>query len=77
VEVPETVQFPRAYAAGLPLQRFDPEHDGSIASLEIAKIIHGVPTRAEQPQPQEPTTIEQAEPTAATEENNQPMYEGN
>lgn len=77
VEVPETVQFPRAYAAGLPLQLFDPEHDGSLAYLEIAKIIHGVPTQAEQLQPEEPTTREQPEPMAAMEENNQPMYEGN
>lgn len=80
IEIPETVQFPRAYAAGMPLQIFDPEHEGSIAYLELAKIIHRVPSSADVQKKEEIAVVieEQPEPVVEKfEETNQPIYEGN
>lgn len=55
VEVPETIAFPRAYAAGQPLPMFDPSHEGTLAYLAVARLIHGVPVDlAAVPPPSEP-----------------------
>jgi chromosome partitioning protein len=42
IEVPETISFPRAYSAGMPLPLFDPEHEGSLAYLAVARLIYPV-----------------------------------
>jgi chromosome partitioning protein len=80
VEIPETVEFPRAYAAGKPLRNFNPEHEGSLAYLEVAKIIHGICYPVDISKKQEVLNIIEEEivaPVEAFEENNQPIYEGN
>ena len=45
IEVPETISFPRAYSAGMPLPLFDPEHEGSLAYLAVARLIYPVSNR--------------------------------
>jgi chromosome partitioning protein len=52
IEVPETISFPRAYSAGLPLPLYEPQHEGSLAYLALARLIYPVADR--QPDTQEP-----------------------
>jgi cellulose biosynthesis protein BcsQ len=66
IEVPETISFPRAYTAGLPLTLYDPEHEGALAYLAVARLLYPAP---EVP----PATVEaapaplEAEPLSANE----------
>jgi chromosome partitioning protein len=43
IEVPETISFPRAYTAGLPLPLYDPEHEGALAYLAVARVLYPAP----------------------------------
>lgn len=43
IEVPETISFPRAYTAGLPLTLYDPEHEGALAYLAVARLLYPAP----------------------------------
>jgi hypothetical protein len=52
IEVPETISFPRAYTAGLPLPLYEPQHEGSLAYRAVARLIYPVADR--QPDIQEP-----------------------
>jgi chromosome partitioning protein len=45
IEVPETISFPRAYTAGLPLPLFDPTHEGSLAYLAVAQLLYSPTTK--------------------------------
>ena len=40
IEVPETIEFPRAYNTGVPLPVSHPEHEGARAYLDVARLIH-------------------------------------
>jgi chromosome partitioning protein len=56
IEVPETISFPRAYTAGLPLPLFDPDHEGSLAYLAVARLLYRAPDRPlETPEPDSPS----------------------
>lgn len=76
IEVPETISFPRAYTAGLPLPLFDPEHEGSLAYLTVARLIYPVPERSRDPEPageapsDQPQADSAPDPAEATLENN-------
>jgi chromosome partitioning protein len=39
IEVPEAIAFPRAFDHGAPLTHIEPSHEGSLAYIELAKII--------------------------------------
>lgn len=62
IEVPETISFPRAYSAGVPLPLFDPGHEGSQAYLAVARLLYVPRTPASAPEPAHVP----AEHTAAT-----------
>lgn len=40
IEIPESIAFPRSYDHGVPINFFDPEHEGSLTYLRLAQIIH-------------------------------------
>ena len=40
VEVPETIEFSRSYNEGKPFVMRDPKHEGSLAYLEVARILN-------------------------------------
>lgn len=40
VEIPETIEFPRAYNSGVPLTVSHPDHEGARAYLAVARLIH-------------------------------------
>jgi len=39
VAIPETILFPRAFAQGVPLTRLEPDHEGAMAYIEVAKTL--------------------------------------
>lgn len=39
-EIPETIIFPRAFDQGIPATLFEPNHEGVLAYIELAKIYH-------------------------------------
>ena len=52
IEIPETIEFPRAYNSGTPLMISNPDHEGSRSYLAVARLIHPL---VENDQPDNPT----------------------
>lgn len=50
IEVPETIHFPRAYNEGKPILHYDPNHEGSAAYVEVAKILQLGSNKAKTPE---------------------------
>jgi hypothetical protein len=62
IEVPEAISFPRAYTAGLPLLLFDPQHEGSLAYLAVARLLYTAPERPQaMPEPGEEAPADQGQ----------------
>jgi hypothetical protein len=51
IEVPETISFPRAYTAGLPLPLFDPAREGALAYVAVARRLYTPPEPQRTPEP--------------------------
>lgn len=66
IEVPETISFPRAYTAGLPLTLYDPEHEGALAYLAVARLLYPAPEVPPAVPEAAPARLE-AEPLSANE----------